>query len=72
MEYKAQKAAIEETKRLINKNIVKADDWDVKWDKIEHIRENREYDLKDRLDIIQPVYDALMEKRALQESCILC
>lgn len=38
------KVAIEEIRRLINKDIVKADDWDIRWDTIDNII--REYGLK--------------------------
>jgi hypothetical protein len=76
MESKAQKAAIEEIRRLINKPkdiIVKADGYYDTWDRIDEIIDEidriiREYGLKDRLDIIQLVYDTLMKKEHYEKA----
>ncbi|MDP2277093.1 MAG: hypothetical protein Q8K51_02610 [Nitrospirota bacterium] len=65
MESKAQKAAIEEIRLLINNDILERS-YEFRWDRIADII--NDYGLKDRLDIIQPVYDALMKKEQYKKA----
>jgi hypothetical protein len=76
MESKAQKAAIEEIRRLINQPkdiIVKADGYYDTWDRIDENIDRieriiEEYGLKNRLDMIQLVYDTLMKKERYERA----